>query len=564
VFRAVNQPPFDVKHRSRALTEGPQRAPARAYLHGIGFTRADLAKPIVGVAHSFIETMPCNFNNRVLAAKVKEGVREGEGTPMELNTVAISDGITMGTEGMRASLVSRELIADSIELVASAHRFDALVAISGCDKTIPATVMAIARLEIPALMLYGGSIRPGFFKGEQVTIQQVFEAVGAFAAGKISEAELHELEEAASPGVGACGGQFTANTMAMVFEVMGISPAGSAMVPAADGRKLEVAKAAGRQVMEVLRNGLLPSQLITRASLENGIAAVAMSGGSTNAVLHLLAVAREAGVELSIDDFDRISERTPLLCDLQPGGRYVATDLYEAGGVPLVLKRMAEAGVLNGDCPTVDGRTIGEIAAEAKETPGQAVVRPLDDPLAPTGGFAILHGNLAPEGCVIKLAGHERRFHQGPARVFEGEEAAMAAVLAKEIEAGDVVVIRGEGPAGGPGMREMLAVTAALVGEGLGEEVALITDGRFSGATHGLMVAHIAPEAAKGGPLGGVKDGDRITIDVPNRRLEVDLSEAELAARLASYTPPQRTGLPVVIEKYARVVGSAAKGALTH
>jgi dihydroxy-acid dehydratase len=557
---------FDVRHRSRALTEGPERAAARAYLHGIGYSAEDLAKPIVGVAHSWIETMPCNFNNRVLAAKVKEGVREAGGTPMELNTVAISDGITMGTAGMRASLVSRELIADSIELVASAHAFDAIVAISGCDKTIPGAVMALARLDIPALMLYGGSIRPGRYKGQEVTILQVFEAVGQFAAGKISEQELHELEEAASPGAGACGGQFTANTMAMAFEVLGISPAGSAMVPAEDGRKLEVAREAGHLVMDVLARGQRPSDIITKPALENAIAAVATSGGSTNGVLHLLAVAREMGVPLAIDEFDRISERTPLLCDLQPGGQYVATDLYEAGGVPLVLKRMDEAGVLHADAVTVTGRTIGEHAREARETDGQVVVRPLSDPLKPTGGFAILRGNLAPDGCVVKLAGHERRKHTGPARVFDGEEAAMAAVLAGQINEGDVVVIRGEGPAGGPGMREMLAVTAAIIGEGLGESVALITDGRFSGATHGFMAAHVAPEAVRGGPIAAVADGDRITIDVDARALDVALQDAEISSRVAAYAPARNGAAPVevAIAKYAKLVGSAAEGAIVR
>ena len=556
---------FDIRHRSRALTEGPERAAARAYLHGIGYSAEDLAKPIVGVAHSWIETMPCNFNNRVLAAKVKEGIRAAGGTPMELNTIAISDGITMGTAGMRASLVSRELIADSIELVASAHAFDAVVAISGCDKTIPGTVMALSRLDVPALMLYGGSIRPGWFKGEEVTIQQVFEAVGAHAAGRITEEELHELEEAASPGAGACGGQFTANTMAMAFEVLGISPAGSAMVPAEDGRKLQVAVEVGELVMDVLRRGQRPSHIITKQALENAIAAIAMSGGSTNGVLHLLAVAKELGVALEIDEFDRISERTPLLCDLQPGGRYVATDLYEAGGVPVVLKRMREAGLLNADAQTVTGRTIGEHAAEAQETEGQRVVRPLEDPLKPTGGFAILRGNIAPDGCVVKLAGHERRVHSGPARVFDGEEAAMAAVLAHEVREGDVVVIRGEGPAGGPGMREMLAVTAALVGEGLGESVVLITDGRFSGATHGFMVAHVAPEAVRGGPIGALADGDEIRIDVDARRLEATLTDAEIAERLKAYSPPPRAEahVDVAIQKYARLVGSAAEGAVT-
>ncbi len=560
------EPAFDVRHRSRALTEGPERAAARSYLHGVGYSAEDLAKPIVGVAHSWIETMPCNFNNRVLAAKVKEGIRAAGGTPMELNTIAISDGITMGTAGMRASLVSRELIADSIELVASAHAFDAIVTISGCDKTIPGAVMALARLDIPGLMLYGGSIRPGHFKGQEVTIQQVFEGVGELAAGRITEDELHELEEAASPGSGACGGQFTANTMAMAFEALGISPAGSSMVPAEDGRKLAVARECGELVMDVLRRGTRPSDVITVPALHNAIAAAATSGGSTNVVLHLLAVAREMGVPLEIDEFETVSESTPLLCDLQPGGRYVATDLYEAGGVPLVLDRLREAGILHEDALTVTGRTIGEHASEAQESAGQKVVRPLSNPIKATGGFAILRGNLAPDGCVVKLSGHERRKHTGPARVFDGEESAMAAVLAHEIRAGDVVVIRGEGPAGGPGMREMLAVTAAIVGEGISEDVALITDGRFSGASRGFMVGHIAPEAARGGPIAAVADGDEITLDVDARRLDVALDDAEIAARVASYAPSQngRPPVEVAIAKYARLVGSAAEGAIAR
>jgi len=557
---------FDVRHKSRALTEGPERAAARAYLHGIGYSAEDLAKPIVGVAHSWIETMPCNFNNRVLAAKVKEGIRAAGGTPMELNTIAISDGITMGTAGMRASLVSRELIADSIELVASAHAFDALVTISGCDKTIPGTVMALARLNIPGLMLYGGSIKPGHYKGAEVTIQQVFEAVGELAAGKITEQELHELEEAASPGAGACGGQFTANTMAMAFEALGISPAGAAMVPAEDGRKLEVAKGCGELVMDVLRRGQRPSDIITKPALENAIAAVATSGGSTNGVLHLLAVAYEMGVPLEIDEFEAISERTPLLCDLQPGGQYVATELYEAGGVPLVLARLKEAGILNAAAPTVTGRTIGEHADEAVETDGQLVVRPLSRPIKATGGFAILRGNVAPDGCVVKLSGHERRKHVGPARVFDGEEAAMAAVIGHEIKAGDVVVIRAEGPAGGPGMREMLSVTAAIIGEGIGADVALITDGRFSGASRGFMVAHVAPEAVRGGPIAAIRDGDELTIDADSRRLDVALSDEEIAARVSAYRQPPRADehVDVAIQKYAKLVGSAAEGAVAR
>jgi len=555
---------FDVKHRSRALTDGPERAPARAYLKGIGFDDEALSKPLVAVANTWIETMPCNFHLRALAAKVKEGIREAGGTPMELNTIAISDGITMGTPGMKASLASRELIADSIELVGDAHMFDAVVAISGCDKTIPGTVMALCRLNVPSLMLYGGSILPGHYHGERVTIQDVFEAVGAHAAGKITDAELTELENVASPGAGACGGQFTANTMAMAFEVLGISPAGLSLVPATDSHKAEVAVEAGRLVLDVLRRGQRPSDVITRESLENAIAAVACSGGSTNAVLHLLAIAREVDVDLDIDDFDRISERTPLLCDLKPGGQYVAPDLYEAGGVPLVLKRLKQAGLLNEDAQTVTGKTVGQHADAAVEQDGQRVVRPLEDPIKPTGGLAILRGNLAPEGCVVKLAGHERLDHSGPARVFESEEDAMAAVTAGSIEAGDVIVIRNEGPAGGPGMREMLAVTAALVGEGLGEDVALLTDGRFSGATHGLMAGHVAPESAKGGPIGLVRDGDRITFDVRARRLDVDLPDDELARRAGEYRPPERPYPGTALAKYAALVSSASLGAVTR
>ncbi|MGZ4255792.1 MAG: dihydroxy-acid dehydratase [Solirubrobacteraceae bacterium] len=555
---------LDPKHRSRALTEGPARAAARAYLKGIGYDDEALSKPIVAVANTWIETMPCNFHLRALGAKVKEGIRAAGGTPMELNTIAISDGITMGTPGMKASLASREVIADSIELVCDAHLFDAVVAISGCDKTIPGTVMALCRLNVPSVMLYGGSILPGHYHGEQVTIQEVFEAVGAYAAGRITDQELTELEDAASPGAGACGGQFTANTMAMAFEVLGISPAGFSMVPAVDPRKVDVAAATGRLVMDVLKRGQRPSDIITRDSLENAIAAIACSGGSTNGVLHLLAIAKEVGVDLSIDDFDRISERTPLLCDLKPAGKYVAPDLYEAGGVPLVLKRLKEADLLNSDAQTVTGRTVGEHADAAQETEGQRVVRPLDDPISATGGLAILHGNLAPEGCVVKLAGYERRKQTGPARVFECEEDAMAAVTSGSIEAGDVVVIRNEGPAGGPGLREMLAVTAALVGEGLGEDVALITDGRFSGATRGLMAGHVAPESVRGGPIGIVRDGEQVTLDVEARRLDVDLPDDEIAARLQAYQPPERPSASVALSKYAKLVSSAAEGAVTR
>jgi dihydroxy-acid dehydratase len=554
---------LDPKHRSRALTEGPERAAARAYLYGIGFDEDALKKPIIGVASTWIETMPCNFHLRALAAKVKEGVRAAGGTPMELNTIAISDGITMGTSGMKTSLVSREVIADSIELVALGHLFDGVVALSGCDKTIPATVMALARLNVPAVMLYGGSIAPGRFKGRDVTIQDVFEAVGKHAAGTMSDEELDELEHVASPGAGACGGQFTANTMAMAFEVLGISPMGSAMVPAIHAGKAAVAVDAGKLVMAVLDRGLRPRDIITKDALENAIAAIATSGGSTNGVLHLLAVAREAGVELDIDDFDRISERTPLLCDLKPGGRYVAKDLYAAGGVPLVAQRLLEAGLLHEDAMTVTGRTIGEHAREAVETAGQRVVRPLDDPIKATGGLAILRGNLAPDGCVVKLSGHERRRHRGPARVFESEEDAMAAVVGATIERGDVVVIRNEGPAGGPGMREMLAVTAALNGLGMGEHVVLLTDGRFSGATHGFMVGHVAPEAVRGGAIAAVRDGELITIDVDERRLDVDLDDDTIARRVAAYVGPDNSMLAGVLGKYAKLVSSASEGAVT-
>jgi dihydroxy-acid dehydratase len=554
---------FDLKHRSRALTEGPSRAAARAQLKGIGYDDEALSKPIIGVASTWIETMPCTFHLRALAAKVKEGIRDAGGTPMELNTVAISDGITMGTAGMKTSLVSREVIADSIELVARGHFFDAVIALSGCDKTIPGTVMALARLNVPAVMLYGGSIPPGRFKGRDVTIQEVFEAVGAHAAGKMTDEELHELEGAASPGAGACGGQFTANTMAMAFEVLGISPMGPSMVPAQYPSKAEVAYEAGRLVVDVLRRGLTPREIITREALENAIAAVTSSGGSTNGVLHLLAVAREAGVELSIDDFDAISDKTPLLCDLKPGGQYVAVDLHEAGGVPVLVKRLRELGILHADAITVTGKTVGEIADTASETPGQRVVRPLDDPLKPTGGLAILRGNLAPEGCVVKLAGHERRLHTGPARVFDGEEAAMDAATHGGISEGDVVVIRNEGPVGGPGMREMLGVTAAINGAGLGDTVALLTDGRFSGATHGFMAGHVAPEAARGGPIAAVRDGDEITVDVDNRRIDVALDDDEIARRIHAYEAPGNEDATGVLAKYAALVSSASEGAVT-
>ncbi len=549
--------------RSAAVFDGPDRAAARAYMKGIGFDDDALRRPTVGIANTWIEAMPCNFHLRDLAEAVKEGVREAGATPYEFNSIAISDGITMGTEGMKASLISREVIADSIELTARGYQFDAIAALSGCDKTIPGCVMALARLDIPGVMLYGGSIAPGRWRDRDVTIQDVFEAIGAHAAGDLSDADLHELEGCASPGAGACGGQFTANTMACAFEAMGISPMGSAMVPAVDGQKHEAARAAGRLAVRALAEDRRPSQIITRDSIENAIACVCTSGGSTNGVLHLMAVANEAGIEIEIEDFERISRATPLLADLKPSGRFVATDLYKAGGVGVLAKRLDEVGVLHRDAITVTGRTVGEEADAAEETPGQQVVRPASDPIKPEGGFAILRGNLAPDGCVVKLSGTERLRQRGPARVFESEDEAFAAVAAQGIEAGDVVVIRNEGPAGGPGMREMLHVTAALVGEGLGEEVALLTDGRFSGATHGLMAGHVAPEAARGGPIAALRDGDVIDFDVAGRRLDVELADEEITRRVAAYRPPEpryRTG---VMAKYARSVGSASEGAIT-
>jgi dihydroxy-acid dehydratase len=554
---------MDLKHRSRAITDGPDRAPARAMFKAVGLTDEDLAKPLIGVANTWIEVMPCNFHLRRLSEKVKEGIRAAGGTPIEFNTIAVSDGISMGTEGMKASLISREVIADSIELVTCGHLFDAVVALSGCDKTIPGTIMALARLNLPSLMLYGGSIAPGHLRDKDLTIQDVFEAVGAHSAGTLDDAGLLAVENAACPGPGACGGQFTANTMAMAGEMLGISPIGSASVPAMDNHKDVVAYDCGKLVMDVLRRGQTARSILTREAFENAIAGVAASGGSTNAVLHLLAIAHEAGVELAIDDFDRVSTATPLLCDLKPGGRYVAADLYKAGGVALVAKRLLEAGKLHAGAMTVTGRSIGDEAARAVETPGQVVVRPLSNPLKPTGGLVILKGNLAPEGCVVKVAGHERMLHKGPARVFECEEDAFAAVKRRAIKPGDVVVIRNEGPMGGPGMREMLGVTAALVGEGLGESVALLTDGRFSGATHGLMAGHVAPEAARGGPIAAVRDGDVIVFDIAARRLDVLIDDAELRARLKDWTAPPLRYARGVFGKYAKTVSSASLGAVT-
>jgi dihydroxy-acid dehydratase len=549
--------------RSDVLLRGAHRAPARAMLKASGFDDEALSKPIIGVANTWIEIGPCNHHLRELAAAVKDGIRAAGGTPMEFNTVSINDGITMGTDGMRASLISREVIADSIELVTRGYNFDGVIALCGCDKTIPGTTMAVARLGIPGLVLYGGSIAPGVFKGRDVTIQDVFEAVGAHASGRMSDTDLHDIEDHACPGSGACGGQFTANTMATAIEFLGLAPMGSGSVPATAAEKADVARRAGGLVMDLVRENVLPREILTRDALENAIASVACTGGSTNAVLHLLAIAREVGVPLDMDDFDRISRAVPLLADLKPGGRYVATDLYRAGGIPLVAKRLLEAGVLHADARTVSGRTIGDEAAAAVETPAQEVVRPLSNPLKATGGLVILRGSLAPEGCVVKVAGHERLHHRGPARVFDSEQAALSAVLANQIQANDVVVIRYEGPAGSPGMPEMLAVTGALVGQGLGDSVALMTDGRFSGATHGFMAGHVAPEAARGGPIAALREGDIVVFDVPSRRLDVELPGEELAARLQTWTPKPARYARGVMAKYAQLVSSAAHGAVT-
>jgi len=551
------------KRRSAPLVAGWNRAPARAMLHAAGFSRQDLEKPLIGVANTWIEIGPCNLHLRELAEYVKQGVREAGGTPLEFNTVSISDGITMGSEGMRASLVSREVIADSIELVGRGNMFDGMIALSGCDKTIPGTVMALCRLDIPSLMIYGGSIAPGNFEGKDVSIQDVFEAVGAHARGTMSNERLACLEDNACPGAGACGGQFTANTMAMATEFLGISPLGSASVPATDPLKHEVGRRAGAQVMELYRRDVRPKAIITRQALENAIASVCASGGSTNAVLHLLAIAAELGIPLSMDDFNPISNKVPLLADLKPAGRFMATDLYRAGGTRLLAKRLHEAGLLHSQAMTTSGRTLGEEAAEAKETPGQEVVRSATKPLSPTGGLAILKGNLAPEGCVVKIAHHHGDNFRGPARVFDSEEAAFAAVENNQLQKGDVVVIRYEGPRGGPGMREMLVVTAAIVGAGLGESVALITDGRFSGATRGLMIGHVAPEAFVGGPIAAVRDGDTISIDLAKRELTLELSQGELAARLRKWSAPAPRFTRGVFAKYASQVSSASEGAIT-
>jgi len=561
---AVSGEALDPRHNSKTILEGPSRAGARAMLKGVGYTDDDLRKPIIGIANTWIETMPCNLNLRRLAKHVKDGVRAAGGTPMEFNTVAISDGITMGTEGMKTSLVSREIIADSVELVGRGHMFDAVIGLGACDKTLPGLAMALVRLNVPSFLLYGGTILPGTLNGKDVDIRSVYEAIGAYEAGKLSAAELKAMEDVACPGAGACGGQYTANTMAMVMEFIGLSPMGSASSPAVDDRKDEVGRRAGALIMDVLKRGVRPREILTRQAFENAIVGVAATGGSTNAVLHLLALAREADVPLTIDDFDTISRRTPLFADMTPGGRYAAADLDKAGGTALVAQRLVAAGLVDASLPTPSGKSFGEEAAGAKETPGQDVVRAVNDPLKATGGLVILKGNLAPEGAVVKIFGYEPEHHRGPARVFNSEHEAAVAVAERQIREGDVVVIRYEGPRGGPGMQEMLGVTAALIGQGLGGTVALVTDGRFSGATKGLMIGHVAPEAGVGGPLAAVAEGDPIVIDIQNRQLNVELSPDEIGERLAKWSPPAPRYTTGVLAKYAALVSSAAEGAVTR
>lgn len=555
---------FDTRHKSRVMNDGRDRAAARAMLHAIGLSDEDLKKPIIGVAHSWIETMPCNFGLKKLAQQVKAGIRAAGGTPMEVNTVAISDGVTMGTEGMKASLVSREVIADSIELVGRGHMFDGIVILAACDKTMPGSAMALIRLDIPGFVLYGGSIQPGRFQGRDVTIVDVFEGIGANAAGRMTDEELKTLEHSACPGAGACGGQFTANTMATALEILGLAPVGMASVPAVDPRKEQIGFEAGRLVMEQLERGLKPSDILTRNSFENMIASACATGGSTNIVLHSLAMAREAGIPLSIDDFNAISDRTPVIADLMPGGKYTAVDVHNAGGIQLVARRLIEGGKLDGSQLTPTGKTLAEECENVGETPGQQVITRTETPFKPTGGIVVLKGNLAPEGGVIKVAATDRGFHRGPARVFEREEDAMEAITTGNINPGDVIVIRYEGPRGGPGMREMLGVTGALVGAGLGETVALMTDGRFSGGTRGFCIGHVAPEAAMGGPIAALREGDEVTIDVANRSLSVDLSEAQMAERMSGWTMPKQRYESGVFAKYAALVTSAAEGAVTR
>jgi dihydroxy-acid dehydratase len=552
----------DLRKYSSTLYDGTSRASARSYLLNIGFSHADLERPIVGVAHAWIGTMPCNFNHRQLAAWAAEGVRTTGGTPMELNTISISDGITMGTEGMKTSLVSRELIADSVELVSRGHYFDAVLCISGCDKTVPGMAMAVARLDRPALVVYSGSILEGHWRGRPVAVGELFEAIGAVSAGKMSEDDLRELEAAICPGPGACGGQYTANTMSMVLEVIGLAPVGYNSIPAVDPAREPATRALGEVMMRALESDLRPSQILVRKNFENAVAAVAASGGSTNAVLHLIGLAREVGIDLTIDEIDRISRRTPLLCDLKPGGRFAAPELHRAGGIALLTRELMKGGHVDGSAMTVTGRTLEEECASVQETPGQEVVRPLSNPFSSEGGLVILRGNLAPEGAVIKVAHHSPPRHRGPARVFNREEDALAAVLGGQIAAGDTVVIRYEGPKGGPGMREMLQVTGALVGQGLGDSVCLITDGRFSGATQGLMIGHVSPEAAVGGPLAALRDGDQIAVDVPGRTMAVE--GVDIAERLRDWSPPEPRYRSGVFAKYAAQVTSASEGAITR
>jgi dihydroxy-acid dehydratase len=564
----MSQNPYDrpadpAKRHSAAITDGPDRAGARSMLKAVGFTDDDLAKPLIGVATTWIETMPCNLNQRELAQDVKRGVREAGGTPMEFNTIAISDGVSMGTEGMRASLVSREVIADSIELVSRGHLFDGLVCLVACDKTNPAAVMALGRLDIPSVVLYTGSIAPGVFRGKDVTVADVYEAIGGYAAGTVSAEELHELENAACPGAGACGGQFTANTMSTILEFLGISPPGLNGIPALSKKKNEAAAACGRLVLDLVKRDLRPSHFVTKAAIENAAASVVATGGSTNGLLHLLAIAREFGIEFTIDDFDRIAGRTPVLADMKPWGRFHATDVYRAGGVALVARELAKQGLVHGEMPTVDGRTLGEVATAVEETPGQEVIATIEQPIKKSGSLRILKGNLAPEGCVVKLT-VGRTQHRGPARVFDDEPSAFAAVKEKGIHEGDVVVIRYEGPAGAPGMPEMLQVTAALIGEGLGDSVALVTDGRFSGATHGFMVGHVSPEAFRGGPLAVLQEGDTVVIDVEAGELRAELSDDEISARLAAWSPRPPRYETGVFAKYAALVSSASEGAVTR
>jgi dihydroxy-acid dehydratase len=551
------------KRHSHALTDGPDRAAARAMLKAVGFTDDDLAQPIVGVATTWIETMPCNLNQRRLAESVKAGIRAAGGTPMEFGTISVSDGVSMGSEGMKASLISREVIADSIELVTRGHLFDGLVVLVGCDKTIPAGAMALGRLDVPGLVLYNGTIYPGTYKGKPADVVTVFEAIGAYRAGKITLEELYEAENGACPGAGACGGQFTANTMSMVLEFLGLSPAGLNGIPAEDPKKDEAARRAGELVMTLVHHDIRPSSIVTRNAFENAVAAVSATGGSTNAALHVPAIAADFGIEFTLDDFATVIDRTPLIADMRPGGRYAAADMYDAGGVALVMRELLKRDLLHADERNVDGRTIAKIAADVVETPGQQVVRPIETPIKETGGHAILRGSLAPDGSIVKLAGHERRYHRGPARVFDSEAACFSAVRERQIQAGDVVVIRYEGPVGGPGMQEMLSVTGALVGEGLGEQVALLTDGRFSGGTHGLMLGHVAPEAAVGGPIALVEEGDMIVVDVDRRELNVEVDETVLAERRARWTPPAPRYTSGAMAKYAALVSSAAEGAIT-